>query len=175
MQPVKEKKLVGLSLLDRLRALHVVELGMELRGFICNYQLEGTKDKKILVSMGNDTFLGSATTIDGAIKVIADYESKKVSDYDKSKIKATYVVEEEKVETKIRPDLLPKRYPAKPGMQIGTNRFYAVKKSPDGKSSGSMYCLYNWDTRRLIVAHEDKDFFPWFLINRYGKIKHKDV
>jgi len=175
MQPVKEKKVVGLSLLDRLRNQHVVELGMEFKGFIAEYVLEGTRDKKILISTKDDTFLGSAITIDGAIKLIADFERRNISEYNKDEIKSVYVYTENEAETKIRPEVMPKRYPKKMGFQIGANRFYAVKKAPNGKTSGSVYCLYNWDTRNLVMVHQDKDFFPWFLMNRYDKIKHKDI
>ena len=91
---------------------------------------------------------------------------KKISDYDASRVKSkhTYVVEEEKVETKIREEaMLPKRYPSKTlQCNIGTDRFYIVKKKPDGTIIRlHVFCLYNWDTRNLMFfAHLDKDYVP---------------
>ncbi len=174
MQPEKVKKKLGLSLLDRLRLKHPVNLGMELQGYLGMYLLEGTIDKKILVSF-NDEFLGSALTINQALEIIGSMERKNVSDYDKSSIETTYVLEDEAIETKIREELMPKKLTKANGIKIYDKRFYIVKKKPNGTSSGKIFCLYNWDTRNLIFAHWDKDLITWFLGSRYKLIEHKDI
>ena len=175
MQGIKPKKSKEVSMLDRLREKHGVELGMEIKGFISSYSLEGTKDNKILVALSGDEFLGSATHINDALGIIATYERKKISDYDASTIETTYVNSEEELETKIREEAMPKKYPKKEGLQQHGKRFYIVKKKPDGSSSGKIFCLYNWDTRNLIFSHPDKDMLIGFLYRRYKEIEHKDV
>ncbi len=174
MQGVKPKKSKEVSMLDRLREKHSVELGMEIKGYLGMYSLEGTKDKKILVSMSDD-FLGSATNIKDAIEIIAISERKKISDYDASKIETTYVYQEEEIETKIREEAMPKKYPKKEGLQQHGKRFYIVKKKPDGSSSGKIFCLYNWDTRHLIFSHLERDMLIGFLYRRYKEIEYKDI
>ena len=176
MQGVKPKKSKEASLLDRLRIAHGgVELGMELKGYMSTYALEGTRNKTILVSFSGDEFLGSATNINDALALIATYERKKISDYDASKIETTYVYEEEELETKIREEAMPKRYPNKEGLQQHGKRFYIVKKKPNGTSSGQIFCLYNWDTRNLVFSHHDKDMLIGFLYRRYKEIEYKDI
>ena len=174
MQPQKSKKSKEKSLLDRLRERHPVELGMELKGYVSNYKLEGTKDKKILVSSTDGEFLGSAKTIKEALKIIADTERKAIDDYDVTKIQTTYVYTEDEVETKIREEAMPKRFP-KAGIIMHGRRFYIIKKQPNGKSSGKVFCLYNFDTRNFIFANLDKDILIGFLYRRYAEIAHKDI
>ena len=74
MQPIKSKKTKEISLLDRLREKHPIELGMELKGYISDYILEGTRDQKILVSTKSEEFLGSAATIKEALSIISKFE-----------------------------------------------------------------------------------------------------
>ncbi len=174
MQPQKAKKTKEVSLLDRLREKHPVELGMELKGYISDYILEGTKDKKILVSTKSEEFLGSAKTIKEALGIISRFERKKIDDYSAKDIQTTYVYTEEELETKIREEAMPKRFP-KAGEIVHGRRFYIVKKQPNGKSSGKIFCLYNWDTRNLIFSHPDKAILIGFLYRRYAEIAHKDI
>jgi len=176
MQPVKPRKSKDISLLDQLRLFHGgVELGMEFIGFMGKYSLDGMKDKRILVAVNGDDFIGSAKNIEESISLIALAERRKLSDYDTSTIQTVYVAEDEVIETKIREEAMPRKYPNKEGMQQHGKRFYVVKKKPNGSSSGKMFCLYNWDTRNLVTVHGDKDFFYWFLINKYKSIEYKDV
>ena len=175
MQPQKAKKFTEPSLIERLRLKHPVELGMELKGYISTYKLEGTIDKKILVSTDDDNFLGSAVDINGALSIIASFERKQVQDYDATKIETTYIHTEEGIETKIREEAMPKRYPNKEGLQQYGKRFYIVKKKPNGSSSGKVFCLYNWDTRNLIFSHLEKEMLIGFLYRRYKEIEYKDV
>ena len=175
MQPQKPKKTKEISILDRLRAKHVVELGMELQGFFSRFSLEGTQDKKILVALDGDEFLGSALTINGALKIIAKYERKNLSAYNQEDIVTTYVLEPEEPETKIREEAMPRRFPKAKGYEMYGRRFYIVKKKPDGKSSGKIFCLYNWNTRNLLFAHYDKQILEGWLMTRYQEIKDKDI
>lgn len=174
MQPEKAKKLKGLSLLDRLRLKHPVNLGMELQGFQAKYLLEGTTDLKILVSCGGD-FIGSARKISEAIKMIAGSEQREFHEYDVTKIETTYIYEEEVKETKIREECMPKKFPKANGIEMYGKRFYIVKKKPNGTSSGKIFCMYNWDTRNLVFANADRDLIEWLLSTRYKSIEHKDV
>jgi hypothetical protein len=175
MQPAKPKKSKEITLLDRLRKKHFVELGMELKGFVSGYTLDGTRDRKILVATTEGEFLGSSRTIDESIRIIASFERRNVNEYDKSKIQTTYLHTEEEVETKIREEAMPKRFPKANGIEMYGRRFYIVKKQPNGKSSGKIFCLYNWKTRNLIFVHYDRDMLIGFLYNRYELIKDKDV
>ena len=175
MQPVTTKKSKEVNLLNRLRERHFVELGMELKGYISDYTLEGTKDNKILVATKDEDFLGSAKTIKEALSIIANFERKEIQDYDASKIQTTYVHTEEEMETKIREEAMPKRFPKANGIEMYGRRFYIVKKQPNGKSSGKIFCLYNWKTRNLIFSHHDRDMLIGFLYRRYEEIKHKDI
>jgi len=175
MQPQKSKKKTEASLLDRLRLKHPVELGMELKGYTSNFLLEGTRDKKILVSTSQEEFLGSATNIQDALSIISKFERKRIADYNVSEIQTTYVHSEEEAETKLREEAMPKKYPKKEGLQQHGKRFYIVKKKPNGQSSGKIFCLYNWDTRNLIFSHPDKDMLIGFLYRRYKEIEYKDV
>ncbi len=174
MQPEKTKAKKGLSLLERLRLKHPVDLGMELQGFIAKYQLEGTIDKKILVS-SNGEFLGSGTTIGQAIDIVALNERRNNNEYDRTKIETTYVYQEEVVETRIREECMPKKFPKANGIEAHGKRFYIVKKKPNGSSSGKIFCLYNWDTRNLIFTELDKDMVMLFLIHKYKEIEYKDI
>ncbi len=173
-QPTKPKKVEGLSLLDRLRIKHPVDLGMEIQGYIAKYLLEGTVDKKILVSC-NGEFLGSALTINEAISIIGLMERHPRKDYDQSTIKTTYVYEEALKDTKMYEECMPKRFNKKTGIEMHGKRFYIIKKKPNGSSSGKVFCMYNWDTRNLIFAHHNRDLLVWFLGSRYKLIEEKDV
>ena len=175
MQPVAAKKSKEANLLQRLRERHFVELGMELKGYISDYTLDGTRDNKILVATKEGEFLGSAETIKKALSFIAKFERQEIQDYDASKIQTTYVHTEEEVETKIREEAMPKRFPKAKGIEMYGRRFYIVKKQPNGKSSGKIFCLYNWKTRNLIFSHHDQDMLIGFLYRRYKEIEHKDI
>jgi hypothetical protein len=175
MQPVKPRKTKEEKLLDRLRKKHPVELGMQLKGYITDYILEGTIDKKIMVSTREEEFLGSAKNIQEALGIIANYENKTIADYNPREIQTIYVHSEEEVETKIREEAMPRRFPKANGIEIYGRRFYIVKKKPNGKSSGKIFCLYNWKTRNLIWAHWDKDMLIGFLYSKYKSIEHKDI
>jgi len=173
-QPTKSKKAEGLSLLDRLRLKHPVDLGMEIQGHISKYLLEGTIDKKILVSCDGE-FLGSAGTITESIETISKMERYPVNTYDISTIKTTYVYEEEIIEQQMREECMPKRFNKKTGIEFKGKQFYIIKKKPDGSSSGKIFCMYNWNTRNLIFAHHDRDLLEWFLGARYHLIEDKDI
>lgn len=173
-QPTPPKKVEGLTLLDRLRIKHPVELGMELQGYISKFLLEGTTDRKILVS-SNGEFMCSAYTIKEEVEEIAKSERRKHEDYDISKIETTYVHEEEEIETKMREECMPKTLSVKNGIKMHGKRFYIVKKKPNGSSSGKIFILYNFDTRNKIWAHYDRDMLIGFLYSGYKKIEHKDV
>ncbi len=173
-QPTKPKKVEGLTLLDRLRLKHPVELGMEFQGYWRKYQFDGTIDRKILVSSDGD-FIGSAKTIKQAIKIIAESERISPDKYDISTIEAVYTAEEEHVETKMREELMPKKLTKSNGIKINGKRFYIVKKKPNGTSSGTIFCLYNFDTRNLIWAHHNRDMLLGFLQTKYKEIEYKDV
>jgi len=175
MQPQKEVKSKKSSLLQRLRTKHIVELGMELKGFASKFTLDGTKDKKILVALNGEEFLGSAKNINEALGIIADFENKDKSDYNISEIKTTYVYQEEEIETKIREEVMPRRFPKTSGLEWHGRQFYIVKKQPNGKSSGKVFCAYNWKTRNLIGVHWDKDILIGMIMNRYHLIQDKDV
>jgi hypothetical protein len=175
MQPTKPRKTKEKNLLDRLREKHPVELGMELKGYTSDYLLEGTRDKKILDSTKLEEFLGSAKTIQEALSIISKFEKRRIDEYDASKIQTTYVHTEEELETKIREEAMPKRFPKAKGIEMYGRRFYIVKKQPNGKSSGKIFCLYNWKTRNLIFSHHDKDMLIGFLYRRYKEIEHKDI
>jgi hypothetical protein len=175
MQPEKPKKNKEERLLHRLRKKHPVELGMELKGYITDYILEGTKDHKILVATKDEDFLGSAKDVRGALNIIAKYENKLITNYNPAEIQTTYVHSEEEAETKIREEAMPRRFPKASGIEMYGRRFYIVKKKPNGKSSGKIFCLYNWKTRNLIWAHWDKDMLIGFLYSKYKLIEHKDV
>jgi len=175
MQPVAAKKSKEANLLQRLRERHFVELGMELKGYISDYTLDGTRDNKILVATKEGEFLGSAETMQKALSIIAKFERQEIQDYDASKIQTTYVHTEEELETKIREEAMPKRFPKAKGIEMYGRRFYIVKKQPNGKTSGKIFCLYNWKTRNLIFSHHDRDMLIGFLYRRYEEIKHKDI
>lgn len=172
-QPTKPKRIEGLTLLDRLKIKHPVELGMEFQGYWRKYQFDGTIDKRILVSSDGD-FIGSARTIKQAIEIIAESERISPDKYDISTIEAVYSAEEEHFETKMREELMPKRFTEKTGIKKYGKRFYIIKKKPDGTSSGKIFCLYNFDTRNLIWAHHDKDILIGFLMTKYKEIEGRD-
>lgn len=162
-----------MTLLQRLREKHHVDLGMELKGFMSNFLLEGTSDRKILVS-SDDDFLGSAITIDGALEIIGDTERRKPSDYDKNTIKTTYVYHEEEPETKFREELMPNKPTKANSIKHDGVTFYIIKKRPNGKAS-TLFHLYNWKTRNFIWLHHDRDMVIGFIYRLYHKIRDKDV
>lgn len=172
-QPQAPKAIEGSTLLQRLRVRHHVELGMEIQGFNSRYLLEGTSDKKILIS-SNDDFLGSAITIDDALKIIGDTERRKPSEYDKSTIKTTYVYQVEEPETKFREELMPSKATKANSIKHDGITFYIIKKRPNGKAS-NLFHLYNWKTRNFIWLHHDRDMVIGFIYRLYPRIKHKDI
>ena len=163
-----------MSLLDRLRNKHTVNLGMELEGYTAKFLLEGTEDLKILVS-SNEEFYGSAQTIDEAIDIIARFERKEPIDYNRNDIQTTYVAEEDYVDTKMYEEIMPKKLTKSNKIEMHGKKFYIVKKKPNGSSSGKMFCLYNFETRNLIWVNHDRDILIGFLATRYREIEHKDV
>lgn len=174
MQPQKEKKFKGDNLLKRLQLKHKVELGMEIPGFSHIYNIEGTKDKKLLVSYDGE-FIGSGKNIKEAIERIAIFERKSIEDYDLTKVRTTYVEEEENVDTKMYEEKIPNKITARNGINMYGKQFYIAKKKPDGSSSGEVYCLYNFKTRNLLAVHWDRDILLGWLMTKYKEIEEKDV
>ncbi len=175
-QPLDDKKLkTGETyLLNRMMAKDPIVLGMEIQGRYGMFSLSGLKSGKLMVST-SDKFLMSTDNVKDAITEISRFENTELSYYKDRKIETTYVAEDEVVETKIYEEIMPKKPTKANSVIIGDKTFYIVKKSPNGKSSGKIFCLYTWHTRNLIWAHEDKDILIGFLYSRYKEIEHKDI
>lgn len=174
MQPQKDKPIVGLSLLERLLKDKKIEFKMEFCGFHRIYELAATNERKIYVSFDGE-FIGVALNVKEVIELISTMENIPTTKYDESKIETTYVYHEEEFDRKFKEELLPKKVGATNGLKMYDKQFYIVKKGPNGKTSGTTYCLYNFKTRNLLWAHWDKSILIGWLMTKYLEIEHLDV